>query len=199
MKLIAHRGLWNKKSEQNKYISIQQAFNDNHYEGVEFDIRVTNDNKYIINHDAILNNKIISKSSSKSLKKYNIETLANILKIETNKIFLLEIKDRNINVNKLNDYLNKYHKNLYVMSFHNNVIDSLLKLKHNYKLGILNYILNSDKTYKYDFICLLDSLTTSNMIKKYKSNNIEVFIYGKLSNKFNHGNTVYYIVDPYII
>ena len=81
------------------------------------------------------------------------------------------------------------------MSFHNEVINKLNKFKRNYKLGILNYVLNTEEKYPYDFICLLNDLTTNTLINNYHKLNIEVFIYGIIKeNKFKF-DKVSYLVD----
>ena len=195
MKLIAHRGLYNKKSEQNTYKAFIDAIKSQEYSGFECDIRKTLDHKYIVNHDAYIKDDLIKKTNYKDLKLYNHTSLIEVLKLNTNKIKLIEIKDLDIDFGYLNKLFNKYSDNLYVMSFHNSVINKLSLLNHNYKLGILNYVLNSESSYNYDFICLLDNLCNDSKIEAFLKNNIEVFIYGILSNKFNHGNKVYYIVD----
>ena len=49
--LIAHRGLVNKINPENTYISILSALNSKKYVGVEFDVRLTKDNKLVLMHD----------------------------------------------------------------------------------------------------------------------------------------------------
>lgn len=198
MKLIAHRGLYKTKSEQNTIKAFLNAIKNECYIGFEFDVRQTKDNKFVINHDADINNKLIKNTNYNEL---NILLLEKVLKINTNKIFVIEIKDSNVNTNLLNKILNKYKsKKIYVMSFHNKVIKKLSEEKHSYKLGILNYILNTEEKYRYDFICLLDKLVTKNQINNYLNKNVEVFIYGLLKQKeLNHGNECYYIVDNFCI
>lgn len=196
MKLISHRGLWYNKKEQNTINSFINAINSEKYVGFECDIRESKDKKYIINHNAFIKDSLIKKTNLEDLKSYNNPTLFDVLNLKTDKIKLIEIKDININIEKLNEILNKYSNDkIYVMSFHNSVIEKLYKKKHNYKLGILNYILNSDDKYKYDFVCLLDNLTSLEKINKFLNNNIEVFIYGIFAKKMNYENKVYYIID----
>ena len=194
MKLIAHRGIHQKKIEENTLKSFIDVINNVNYKGFECDVRETKDKKYIINHNASINNLLIKKNNSKKFNKCN---LSNILNLDTDKIMLIEIKDIDIDVIRINKILNEYNnKKIYVMSFHNTVIEKLYNLKHSYKLGILNYILNNEIDYKYDFICLLDTFATEKNINKY--NKKEVFIYGIMNNKYNHGNKCYYITDEYI-
>lgn len=198
MNLIAHRGLYNNKSEQNTMKAFINAINDPNYAGFECDIRQTKDKKFIINHDAFINDKLIFNTNYNDLKMYNIAKLSDILKLNTNKIILLEVKDKLLDFKKLNNLLNKYSsKSIYVMSFHDKVIRNLDNLNHKYKLGLLNYVLNNKKEYHYNFICLLDKLTSKNQIDEYLRNDKKVFIYGIINDKkLSHGKECYYIVDP---
>lgn len=195
MKLIAHRGLHSKNNE-NTIEAFNKAIKNKNYVGFECDIRQTKDKKYIINHDSYINDLLIKNNNS---SEFNKDTIFDILKIKTNKLILIEIKDSDIDTEKINNILNSHTgSNIYVMSFHNNVIKKLYNLKHNYKLGILNYVLNSKKDYPYDFVCLLDNFASKNNINNYFKNDIEVFIYGILDNKFDHGNKCFYITDKVI-
>ena len=81
------------------------------------------------------------------------------------------------------------------MSFHNKVIEKLKKKNCTAKLGILNYILNSESDYDLDFICLLNNLTTSHLIKEYEKRNVEVFLYGVI----NEDNDLWYENGTYIV
>ena len=109
-------------------------------------------------------------------------TLDSILKINTDKIILLEIKDFNMDVKKLIKLLNKYKRNIMLMSFDTNIIKKIKALNTKYKLGVLNYIINSDSNYDFDFICLLDIISNNFVINSFKKRNIEVLIYGVINN-----------------
>lgn len=189
MKLIAHRGLWNKDVKDNSYEALKNGLESNKYIGIECDIRTTLDNKFIIYHNSLYNGALVRNTYFKDLK--NISLLEDLLKIETDKIILLEIKERDINKKKLLKLLNKYKRNFYIMSFHNNVILELRVLNSNYKYGVLNYILNSKSDYDLDFICLLDGITTDKLIKNFTKRGIEVIIYGTIKLK----KDVKYIID----
>ncbi len=189
MKLIAHRGLWNKDVKDNSYEALKNGLESNKYIGIECDIRTTLDNKFIIYHNSLYNGFLVRNTYFKDLK--NISLLEDLLKIETDKIILLEIKERDINKKKLLKLLNKYKRNFYIMSFHNNVILELRDLNSNYKYGVLNYILNSKSDYDLDFICLLDGITTDKLIKNFTKRGIEVIIYGTIKLK----KDVKYIID----
>ena len=108
-------------------------------------------------------------------------SLDSILKINTDKIILLEIKDFNMDVKKLIKLLNKYKRNIMLMSFDTNIIKKIKSLNTKYKLGVLNYIINSDSDYDFDFICLLDIISNNFIINSFKKRNIEVLIYGVIN------------------
>ena len=107
-----------------------------------------------------------------------------------------EIKDPFIDIDNLVETLIKYSdKNIYVMSFYNTVIDKLNIKNKTYKVGILNYVLNTtEKHFKYDFICILRPLLNDKIIEFVKKNNKELFVYGNYNNNFKY-DFPYYIVD----
>ncbi len=190
-KLIKHRGLHTESIKENTYEAIFNAFNDSKYVGVEFDVRETLDNEFVIFHNNLFNGKLISSTCLYELPKY-VPTLKSILKIKSSKIFLIELKNIT-SFNKLINLLNKYSsKNLYVMSFSNNLIKKVSVPNRTYKIGILNYILNTTKDINnLDFICILNSLLNENIINTFKDK--EIFSYG-LREKLKYPQ-VYYIVD----
>ena len=124
------------------------------------------------------------------------DTLESVLKLNTNKIILLEIKDPFIDIDNLVKTLIKYEsKNIYVISFYNTVIDKLNIKNKTYKVGILNYVLNTtEKHFKYDFICILRPFLNDKIIEFVKKNNKELFVYGNYNNNFKY-DFPYYIVD----
>lgn len=197
MKLIAHRGLRTKTIKENTLASFQNAINNPRISGFEFDIRKTLDNQFVIHHNAFIKTNLIKNHTYKYLKKkYNLPLLSEALDLNTHKIMLIEIKDSHFPYRKFMKILNEYQdKNIYVMSFHNKVIEKLKKKKANAKLGILNYILNSEADYQLDFICLLNNLTTPNLIKEYERRNVEVFLYGVL----NEEQDLWYEKGTYIV
>ena len=187
--LIAHRGIWDKYIKDNSYTAIKKGLESSKYIGIECDIRETKDNKYIIYHNALYKGNLVKNTLYKDMK--DIPLLEDILKIDSNKIYLLEIKDYNMDLDSFLSILKKYQKNIYIMSFDNKVIEKLKKKNVSYKLGVLNYILNSDSNYNYDFICLLDAVATNLVIDSFKERNIEVIIYGTIKLDKN----LTYIVD----
>ncbi len=194
MKLIKHRGFTSEFIKENTYEGILKAFLDYRYEGVEFDVRETLDHEFILCHDPIINNKLIKDIKYRDLPKY-IPRLKDILKIKTRKIFLIEIKNIT-SFTKLISLLNKYkEKNIYVMSFSNKIINKLNVPSKTYKVGILNYILNTNNNLPdLDFVCILNNFLNSKLIHDLKP--LEVFSYGLISSHPDYKYPlVFYIVD----
>lgn len=202
--LIAHRGLVNKINPENTYISILSALNSKKYVGVEFDVRLTKDNKLVLMHDKNIirttnGTGTVENMTLKELKKYQmtknktqtIPTLERILSIKTNKILLIELKINNNEkelANTLIEVLKNYpHKTIYVMSFNKKVLNILKRYKYHTPLGHIT-ILKKDITSKYDFYCIREMHLT----KKILSTNKKIFIWGLIKNP----NDKYYtIVD----
>lgn len=191
MQLIAHRGIWNKKVKDNSYEALKSGLLSNKYIGIECDIRTTLDKKFIIYHNTLYKGNLVRNINYKDMK--DIILLEDLLKIKTDKILLLEIKEREIDKNKLLKLLNKYKRNYYIMSFNNNIIFEIRKLNNKYKYGVLNYVLNSKFDYDLDFICLLDGIANDYIINNFEKKGIEVIIYGTIKIK----KDVKYIVDDY--
>lgn len=198
MKFIAHRGLRSDTIKENSLEAFKNAIESKIMNGFEFDVRETKDKGYIVNHNAFINGDFIKRKKIKYLKNtYDLPTLKEVLDLETDKIFLVEIKDASINYRRFVKLINQYSdKKIYIMSFHNKVIQKLKQYHIKAKLGILNYILNTEEDYDYDFICLLNNLTTENLIERYQKKNIEVFMYGVINEEEDlfYENT-YYILD----
>lgn len=200
MKLISHRGIFdNKVIIENTCKSIKKAFESDKYAGVEFDVRITKDNIFVVYHDAAYEGKLIKNMYYRELPKY-IPKLKSILKIRTDKIFLVEIKYIDDKLDDLVDILNKYsNKKIYVTSFNTKLIENISHYKRNFKVGILNYVLNSTDVNYLDFICILDTLLNDQMINTLNYLERDVFSYG-IINKNNIGiHDIYYIVDDYLI
>ena len=187
--LIAHRGIWNKDIKDNSYEAIIRGLESDKYIGIECDIRVTKDSRFIIYHNALYKGNLVKNTLYKDMD--NVALLEDILKIKTDKIFLLEIKDSQMNIDKFLSILNKYKRNIYLMSFDNKIIERIKQRNGPYKLGVLNYILNSNSNYNYDFICLLDAVATNLVVDNFKKRNIEIIIYGTIKLDKN----LTYIID----
>ena len=175
-KYIVHRGIYNKNVKDNSYKALINGLESDKYIGIETDLRVTKDNIFILYHNVMYNGKLISKLNYNELK--DVCKLEDILKVKTDKIILIEIKDFNINIKRLIKILNKYKRNIKLMSFDSKVIKKIKEYTNKYKLGVLNYILNSDDEYEFDFICLLDVIA---------------IIYGVINANKNYT----YIIDDY--
>lgn len=195
--LIAHRGKVDSINKENTIEAFKAAINDIKYDGFELDIRETKDKKIVVVHDFVVENKLIKRVNYKELEHYNIPLLESVLKLDTEKIIMIEIKDPNMDIAALSKLLEKYqNKKIYLMSFYNNVIKEFLKLSHTCKCGILNYGFNHEYSYnEYDFICILDFSLTDNIIEYFRRRKIEVFSYGLLTNKLNIKEYVNYIID----
>ena len=191
-KYIAHRGLWNDLLLPNSYEALLNGLNSAKYIGIETDVRVTKDGVFIIYHDALYKGRLVRNIYYKDIKR-DVCKLEDVLKIKTNKVIMLEIKDFYMNVRRFIKLLNKYQRDIYIMSFDTKVIEKIAKLNTKYKLGVLNYILNSDYNYHYDFICLLDLIASKEVIASFHKRNIMVIIYGVI--KVNGDLT--YIIDDY--
>lgn len=199
-KLIAHRGLKISNVKENSIESFKKAIENKQYVGFECDIRTTKDQIFVINHNPLIGKDIISLSNYKDLrKKYRLPTLEEVLKLNTKKIMLLEIKEANINTESLKELLKKYqNKNIYIMSFHNNVIKKMQQNSRSYQLGVLNYVLNSEESYEgYDFICLLENIASKKLVNFFESKQINVFFYGihHLNSLSKQYNDCYFITD----
>ena len=194
-KLISHRGIYSKEIKENSYDAIRKALDSHKFVGVEFDVRETKDNELIVFHDALYNNKLVSNTYYNEMPKY-VPKLQDILKIDSNKIFLIEIKDIKNSYHKFVKLINKFNKkNIYVMSFSNKVIKRLNLQNKEYKVGVLNYILNTNMDIKkLDFVVVLNNLLTDDVINKLPG--LEIFSYGGFYNK-KHKN-IFYIVDEVV-
>ena len=195
--LIAHRGKVDSINKENTIEAFKAAINDIKYDGFELDIRETKDKKIVVVHDFVVDNKLIKRVNYKELERYNIPLLESVLKLDTEKIIMIEIKDPSMDIVALSKLLEKYQdKKIYLMSFYNNTIKEFLKLSHTCKCGILNYGFNHEYSYnEYDFICILDFSLTDNIIDYFRRRKIEVFSYGLLTNKLNIKEYVNYIID----
>ena len=219
-KIIAHRGIYNNKIKENTYLAIFNAFNNKYIYGVEFDIRLTKDNKIVVIHDKTINRTsngigIVENMTLKELQKYNfgsknfyqvVPTLEKILEINTNKLFLIEIKVSNniklfskIILNTLNKYKNK---KIYLMSFNKDILNIIRSNNKNLNIGLI-YLTNNIKSYKYNFYVLYDKFINKNLINNLINRNKEVFIwtinnykeFNNIKKKINNYDQIYYIAN----
>jgi len=169
MKIISHRGS-GVNYKPNTKEAILKALSTNYIDGVEFDVRITKDQKIVIIHDFIIDfvsngRGIVKNLTYKKLLKYNfgdsknpskIATLDEVLKeISSNKIVLIELKEESNEYKEFVDIvysiISKYKLNIYVASFNYELI-KYFKTKYN-KCGIIIGLgINSNKLYNhFDF------------------------------------------------
>ena len=141
MKIIAHRAKIEKYKE-NSLKAVQYSLNQNYVDGVEIDVRMTKDFKFVLNHDPFYKGHHIKHTTLKTLKKIGLNSLEEILKnIKTTKIILIEIKEEStkyrILVAKLIRMIKKYKLNIYIFSFNYNLMKYIKKKHPNIKCGLL--------------------------------------------------------------
>lgn len=191
MYVISHRGNNNHKYKENTFKAIKNVLEEDYIDGVEFDIRMTKDNKFVLSHSPIYKDSLIN---NKKLKDLKLDELNYILKnIKTNKIILIDIKYELFKYKKIGFYLNrvlrKYKKlNIYLCSFNYDLI-LYMKKKYKYKSGlIISNIINRNKNYnEFDFISvnyklykkidkelMLWTINKKEIIKKYIDKDVYV-------------------------
>ena len=166
---IAHRGNNNDTCE-NQLSCLKEVLNYDYVSGVEIDIRQTKDKKLVLSHNSFLkkdfNFYFISKYNLYELKKkdfvlkgkkYTISTLKEFLSnIKTEKIILIDIKDK-INLKNFYKLIKKYsYLNIYICSFHYDLMYLLKKRYPKLKVGIIiGYTMNDKKKIDiFDFVSI---------------------------------------------
>ena len=190
---IAHRGLFDDNIKENTIKAFDNAFN-NGYEGIEFDVRLTKDKIPVILHDSFLSRVFGVKGLLKNYtyqelldNKIEIPKFEDVISRYNNKVLIIELKEK-IDITK---YI-KDKRNLYYISSFNYDYISYLNKSVYYKLGVINYILNSGIDYsKIDFIMVLDSIYNK---KLFKLKDIEIIIYGVIGNINSYNKELKYIV-----
>lgn len=190
---IAHRGLYGDNIKENTIKAFDNAFN-NGYEGIEFDVRLTKDKIPVILHDSFLSRVFGVKGLLKNYtyqelldNKIEIPKFEDVISRYNNKVMIIELKEK-IDITK---YI-KDKRNLYYISSFNYDYISYLNKSGYYKLGVINYILNSGIDYsKIDFIMVLDSIYNK---KLFKLKDIEIIIYGIIGNINSYNKELKYIV-----
>lgn len=206
MKRIAHRGYKTKSIKENTMEAFKNAQN-NGFEGIEFDVRKTKDEKLVVLHDATIDRVsdgtgFVRDKTYKELLEYNFGTRETPSRIVTFESVigefseLLKIVELKTEVD-LEPYMDKIDDKTYFMSFDNGLIKRLKKKYPRLKCGILNYVLNSKLDFEIDMICLLDMVATDSMVMSFLKKGIKVFIYGvvgEINYKRNYEG-LYYIVE----
>ena len=187
---IIHRGIVNKKFKENILSSFKKSFNLGY--GIETDIHLTQDNKFICFHDFTLNRIFKKNLSVKNLdysyikkisiiKKKPIPLLSEVLQASKNNLpLLIEIKPyfSSKTLKKLIHETSKYKKCIFISFKHKNIYN-LLKIKSNIKTGLsfsnkssIKTIIKKSKNKKINYYILdkvfLDSRSIQNLkVKKY--------------------------------
>ncbi len=200
MKFIAHRGVVKEGLKENTMEAFLEAIKNSNYEGFELDVRVSKDKEFVIHHNSFINGKLLKNLDYKELKELGVVRLKDVLRLKTDKKIFIEIKDFGIDLGELTRLLSKTKLNIYLMSFDNNIIKKVSTYKRKFKVGILNYYLNSDDNYRYlDFICLLYLGINEKTIKTFEEQDIEVILYGLPSHlKIKDYNVSVIADDEYV-
>jgi len=153
MKIIANRGSGGTYKENTKE-AILNSLNQDYVDGVEFDIRMTKDHKFIIHHDPFYEGKLISVTKYTHLKK--LPELEDILKsIQSKKIIMIEIKEEigkyKIVVYYLYKILKKYNLNFYICSFNYKLMKYFLQKHPNIITGLIIGMRINEKYIKNEF------------------------------------------------
>lgn len=209
MKYIAHRGYHNKNRKENTLIAFKRAINDDYFSGFELDIRQSKDKKIVVIHDAYIDrisnsSGLVKNKTAKELKKIGVPTLQEVLKLTTDKIILIEIKEADLNIKNLLKIIKKYpNRRIYIDSFNKSVIKKLDLKPRKYKLGTLNFMLPNVTNYPYDFIGIYKKALTKDLYYKAQKLHKEVFVWGLLDipnfdNSLKKEENLYLIVNKKI-
>lgn len=201
MKYIIHRGITSDKIKENTYESIKKAIKSNNTVGVEFDIRLTKDRKVVLSHNSLIDfTPIENLNYLDIIKKQYLTTLDKVLTINTDKIFLIDIKV-NKNYKRFADellyYINNINRNIYLCSFNKRIIKYLRK-KTKYKSG---RILLFYKKFHGAFIMI--NYRSFLRYKHLNLNNKEIFLWtipnmdelDNIKKKMPNINDFYLIID----
>lgn len=200
MLFIAHRGLDKHSYKENTIKALKEALKQEYISGVELDVRMSRDNKFVIYHnmsyvkDGI--RKFIKNMKISDLNKDGIDSLELFFKgINTDKIILLDIKyefnNNELVVNKIIKLLNKYQNlNIWVCSFNYNIVNKI-SIKSKYNVGLLiSDIINKNKDIKdFDFISL-----SKNAFNDIKANKIRMIWTVNNKKELNKYTGVDYVI-----
>lgn len=139
LKIIAHRGN-DGFYRENSLKGILWCLEKEYVDGVEFDVRMTKDRCFVLNHDPFYRGLFINYTLSKKLIKNGLDSLENVLNmIKTDKLLLVEVKIES-SIKKTAKYLFKllkrYNLNIYVCSFNYDFIN-YFSHKYSYKCGLI--------------------------------------------------------------
>lgn len=156
MYFIAHRGLHSSDIIENSIEAIELGSKVKYLDGVEFDVRLTKDNKVVVIHDKTIDRVsngvgTVANMTLRQLRKYNygsdvapstISTLDEVLDVITpGSLLIIELKDEDkrnsVLVTEVLKILDKYpNLNIWLKSFSSQIVD-LLQNSSKYPVGIL--------------------------------------------------------------
>ena len=185
---LVHRGILKKNYKENILSSFKASFKKGY--GVETDIQVTKDAKFVCFHDFTLNRIFKIKKSIKNLdyqniininknEKNKIPLLKDLLKLSKNKYYIfIEIKPL-LSIKLLKKLLKetcKFKKCIFI-SFKEKNIYSLLKIKKTTKVGLsfslstrIKTIIRKSKNKDVNFLILDKYFISNKKIQKIKKN-----------------------------
>lgn len=164
MNFIAHRALDNHSYGENTKEAVFEVLDKTYIKGVELDIRLTKDHKFVVHHNSsyrylgirqfikntTYQNVVNDNLGTKDKPRY-ISGLEDILKeIKTDKLIVLDIKtsddEEEFVIKEIKKILNKYrYLNIFLCSFNYNIVNKMAKYgKYNVGL-IVSDILNKNK------------------------------------------------------
>lgn len=180
MKFIAHRGNDNHSYKENTKEALLECLSKNYISGVELDIRLTKDKKYIIIHNTSylvlgIDRKFIDSTNLEEAMKDGYSSLEDFLAlINNNKMIIIEIKkeigDYKDDLKEILRICNKYkHLNLYFCSFNYKLVNKL-KMKCKFPVGLLmSDLINKNKDIdNMDFLVLSKNAYNDIKVKKTK-------------------------------
>ena len=206
---LIHRGIVNKKYKENTLNSFKASFKRGY--GIETDIHLTKDHKFICFHDFTLKRIFKKKLSVKNTKysqikkisiKYKkpIPLLKDLLIASKNKhLLFIEIKpafSKKI-LKKLLNETSKFSKCVFISFKHKNIYN-LLKIKNTTKVGLsfspvtsIKKIIKKSNNKKINFLILDKFFLKSKKIKYLKIKKYFYTIKTKLEfNKYNKNNNL---------
>ena len=207
---LCHRGISDYYPE-NTVGSIFEVTKNNIYSGVEFDIQLTKDNKWIIYHDdnllrlnniendvSNINFNEINKINWKN-NKFNVSLLSDLFekKFNTNFIFNIEIKSKlsnvpEISIKELFSLLSNFNNKIFISSFDHDWFD---KINPYFEFACIS---EDEAPSKGNFWILHHSLIKSLDVIDIIERNIKIGIHGKklIESSIDDSSIVeYQIVD----
>ena len=184
---LIHRGILNKKYKENNLKSFEASFKKGY--GIETDIHLTRDHKFICFHDFTLNKIFKKKISVKNIKYDQIKKISSKYKKPIPLLKDLLIASKNMHtlfieikpnfskkiLQKLLNETSKFSKCVFISFNHENIYN-LLKIKSNTKVGLsfspatsVKRIIKRSSNKKINYI-ILDKF----FLKSKKINNLKI-------------------------